>query len=62
MRVNSFVNHLIKSNSETQKQTQVKCNPVIPFKEFSNISEKIELHDVRWKYFSQINIKVVILS
>ena len=52
--VNSFVHHLIEGNFPKLKNwAQVKCNPVIQFKAFSEISEKIELHDVRWKYLPQ---------
>ena len=41
---------------------QIKCHPVIQFKIFSKISEKIELYDVRWKkYLPQKIIEVHIL-
>ena len=54
--VNSFVGHLIEGNFPKLKNwAQVKCHPLIQFKEFSKISEKIELHDVRWKYIPQKN-------
>ena len=54
--VNSFVDHLVEDNFPKLKNwTHVKCNPVIQFKEFSKMSEKIELHDVRWKYILQNN-------
>ena len=40
--VNSFVDHLIEGNFPKLKNwAQVKCHPVIQFKEFSKISEKI---------------------
>ena len=42
IEVNSFVYCLIESNFPKLKNwAQVKCNPVIRFK---------DLHDVRWKY------------
>ena len=60
MGVNSFVDHLINGNlPKLRNWGQVKCNLVIQFKEFSKISRKIELHDVRWKYFPQKIIKVL---
>ena len=47
--INSIVDHLIECNfSKFKNWAQVKCNPVIQFKEFSNISEKIELYDAEW--------------
>ena len=38
--------------SKLKNLKQVKCSPVIQFKEFSKI-DKIELHDVIWKYLPQ---------
>ena len=38
--------------SKLKNLNQVKCSPVIQFKEFSKI-DKIELHDVIWKYLPQ---------
>ena len=62
VRANSFVDHLIDGNVPKLKNwAQVKCHPVIQFKAFSKISEKIELHDVRWKYLPQKIIEVYTL-
>ena len=52
----AFVDHLIKDNFPKLKSwTHVKCNPVIQFKEFPRISEKIELHHIRWKNIPRKN-------
>ena len=53
--VNLFADHLIKGNFS--KLAQV----VIQFKEFSKISEKLELHDVGWKYLPQNILKKVLI-
>ena len=50
--VNSFAEHLIEGNLPNLKNwTQCKYHPVIQFHKFSKVLEKMELHDVIWKYF-----------
>ena len=54
--LNLLFDHLIEGNFPKLKNwAQVKCSPVIHFKEFSKISEKMELHNLRWKYPPQKN-------